>query len=272
MIRARAALSLIGFLTPAIALTGCSPLPADAELGIHSGSSSADQTTAGKYTPEGIPSTHVPLARGDAQTELGTLPVKGRAPKTGYMRSNFGSAWTDNNDTLWGGNSLSTREDILSRDLRDITCKTRPEVPTSPPCVVHSGILEDPYTGDTVNFLRGNRTSVEVPIDHVVSLSDAWQKGAQQLSEGERINLANDPLNLIATTRAPNSAKGDGDAATWLTPDKSFRCSYVARQIAVKARYRLWVTPAESEAMNDVLSKCPGQALPAEVEAAERTV
>jgi hypothetical protein len=136
---------------------------------------------------------------------------------------------------------------------------------------VQSGVLKDPYTGTVVDFTRGNKTSTEVPIDHVVSLSDAWQKGAQQLSEAERVNLANDPLNLVATTRAPNSVKRDGDAATWLVPNKAFRCTYVARQIAVKVRYRLWVTQAEHEAMENVLSSCPDQPVPTDKEAAVRT-
>lgn len=206
-----------------------------------------------------------------AAVALATLEVKGRAPKTGYERAAFGAAWTDDNTAMWGANSLRTREDILSRDLLDITCKNRPSMPSAPPCVVQSGVLKDPYTGTVVDFTRGNKTSTEVPIDHVVSLSDAWQKGAQQLSEAERVNLANDPLNLVATTRAPNSAKRDGDAATWLVPNKAFRCTYVARQIAVKVRYRLWVTQAEHEAMENVLSSCPDQPVPTDKEAAVRT-
>ena len=60
-----------------------------------------------------------------------------------------------------------------------------------------------------------------------------------------------------------NQAKGDSDAATWLPPARSYRCGYIAIQIAVKAKYRLWVTPAEHDAMQTVLSNCPDQAVPA---------
>lgn len=208
----------------------------------------------------------------DALVALGKLPVKGRAPKTGYARAEFGKAWTDDNHTLWGGNTLETRQDILSRDLEDVTCKKRPSQEAAPHCAVQTGTLRDPYTGKTIEFVRGNKTSTLVQIDHVVSLSDAWQKGAQQLTPARRIDLANDPLNLIATDGATNQAKGDGDAATWLVPNKSFRCSYVARQIAVKARYELWVTTAERDAMARVLTSCPSQLIPTDVEAAQRTV
>jgi hypothetical protein len=112
--------------------------------------------------------------------------------------------------------------------------------------------------------VRGETTSTAVQIDHVVALGDAWQKGAQQLSDSERVDLANDPLELLAVDGPTNEAKGDGDAATWLPPNKSFRCSYVARQIAVSAKYHLWVTAAEKDAMTAVLGSCPGELAPTE--------
>lgn len=206
----------------------------------------------------------------EALLALEDVPVKGRSPKTGYARSHFGAAWTDSNSTVWGNNSLSTREDILSRDLQNISCKPK-QTEATPPCVVQTGQLRDPYTGTHVEFTRGQTTSSLVPIDHVVSLSDAWQKGAQQLSKSERINLANDPLNLIATTQQANSSKGDSDAATWLVPNKSFRCDYVSRQIAVKLRYKLWITKSEKTAIRSVLAECPGQYLPSSEEITNRS-
>ena len=124
------------------------------------------------------------------------------------------------------------------------------------------GTLHDPYTSTTIAFLRGQSTSSRVQIDHVVALSDAWQKGAQQLSYERRTAFANDPLNLLAVDGPTNQRKGDGDAATWLPPQRAYRCAYVARQVAVKQRYRLWVTAAEREAITRVLRSCPGQALP----------
>lgn len=190
---------------------------------------------------------------------------------TGYARSHFGRAWTDTNSTLWGNNSLSTREDILSRDLRHVTCKSN-QAKVTPPCVVKSGLLHDPYTGSDVEFTRGQKSSALVPIDHVVSLSDAWQKGAQQLSNSQRINLANDPLNLLATTQKANASKGDSDAATWLVPNKSFRCEYVSRQVAVKTRYGLWISKAEKTTIRAVLSKCPNQRLPSSEEVMKNNI
>ncbi len=171
---------------------------------------------------------------------------------TGYRRSAFGTRWPDVDH-----NGCDTRNDILRRDLSRVVFRA-----SSPNCVVSSGVISDPYTGQQIDFVRGVATSALVQIDHVVALGDAWQKGAQQLSVGRRTEFANDPLNLLAVGGAANQAKGDGDAATWLPPRHAYRCAYVARQIAVKVRYGIWVTAGERDEMRRVLSRCPTQPLP----------
>lgn len=123
-------------------------------------------------------------------------------------------------------------------------------------------MLHDPYIGRTIRFTRGASTSAAVQIDHVTALMADWLTGAQQLTVAQRVNLANDPLNLLAVDGPTNQAKGDKDAATWLPPNKSYRCSYVARQVAVKVKYHLWATAAEKSAISKVLSDCPGQRSP----------
>ena len=189
---------------------------------------------------------------GLATAVLETLPVKGRAPKTGYTRDQFGQAWSDVDR-----NGCDTRNDILKRDLTSIVFKAGTQN-----CVVASGTLVDRYSNETINFFRGNVSSMEVQIDHVVALSNAWQTGAFKLSADQRKALANDPMNLLAVKGSLNQQKSDGDAATWLPPLKSFRCAYVAQQIAVKAKYSLWVVPPEKAALVAILAKCPGQKVP----------
>ncbi len=185
-------------------------------------------------------------ATSSATEALETLEVKGRAPKTNYARAQFGDGWA----TV---NGCTTRNIILHRDLEDTTVDEA--------CRVVSGVLYDPYSGETIQFSKDDSSKVQ--IDHVVALSDAWQKGAQNLSKERRTQLANDPLELLAVQGAANQAKSDGDAATWLPKNKAFRCEYIARQIAVKKKYLLWVTAAEKDAMRAVLQGCPTQALPA---------
>jgi hypothetical protein len=199
-----------------------------------------------------------------AATALETLPIKGRAPKTGYSREAFGPAWTDDVRVEGGHNGCDTRNDILRRDLTDITVKSGTHG-----CKVLSGMLNDPYTGKAIPFERGARTSTAVQIDHVVALGDAWQKGAQQLDWQTRQDFANDPRNLQATDGKVNEQKKDGDAATWLPPNRSYRCTYVSRQVQVKAAYHLWVTQAEHDAIYRLLANCgaaatnPAQLAPA---------
>ncbi|MCL1900730.1 MAG: DUF1524 domain-containing protein [Promicromonosporaceae bacterium] len=203
-----------------------------------------EPSAAPMLEPSGEPTPGAALA---AATQL---PVKGRAPKTGYSRSLFGDDWLDPD-----GNGCDARNDVLARDLTDVTLK-------SGGCLVESGTLADKYTGRTIEFVRGVKTSSAVQIDHVVPLSDAWQKGAQQWEPVKRVAFHNDPLNLWATDGPTNQQKSDGDAATWLPPNRAFRCEYVARQVAVKAAYGLWVTQAEQDAMVRTLSACPDEPLP----------
>ena len=205
----------------------------------------ADNSTYFPQTPRFsfISPAHAESEQFDARAVLEQIPVKGRAPKTGFTRNQFGPQWTDIDR-----NGCDTRNDILKRDLTSIVFREKTR-----DCVVERGILQDPYSGQVIEFQRGEKTSALVQIDHVVALSNAWQTGIFQSSIKTRINFKNDPLNLLAVKGSLNSQKGDGDAATWLPPNKAFRCEYVTRQIQVKAKYGLWVTKAEKEAMNRIL-------------------
>jgi hypothetical protein len=196
-----------------------------------------------------IAGASTPSAR-RAEDVLATLAVKGRGPKTGYARDQFGAAWADVDR-----NGCDTRDDVLNRDL--VAKEWRPGTHG---CVVVAGVVHDPYTGRRLVFAKADAAAVQ--IDHVVALSDAWQKGAAQWDGSRRLEFANDPLNLLAVDGPTNAQKGDGDAATWLPPQRSYRCRFVARQVAVKAKWRLSVTQAEHDAITRVLARCPEQRVP----------
>jgi hypothetical protein len=182
---------------------------------------------------------------------LARLVMRDAAPQMGYRRDLFGQAWSDDVTVDDGHNGCDTRNDILRRDLTAVQVKAGTNG-----CVVLAGSLDDPYSAQTIAFVRGSATSDAVQIDHLVALSDAWRSGAQLLTADQRQNLANDPLNLLAVSGQLNEAKSDGDAASWLPPNVAFRCAYVIRQIQVKARYSLWVVPAEHDAMARILKTC----------------
>lgn len=192
-----------------------------------------------------LPATEVVAA-------LRSLPARSDEEVPDYRREAFGTRWADTDH-----NACDTRNDILARDL------ARPVFrPGTHDCVVTSGTLAEPYTGHTIEFVRGEGTSDLVQIDHVVALADAWRSGAWQWELGAHQEFANDPLNLLAVDGAANQEKEAARADQWLPPDNDFRCPYVARQIAVKSAWGLSVTDSERDAMADVLGDCPDQALP----------
>lgn len=230
-------------------VAGCGSLTSAVTVPMAAGAPSGVPTAVAPGTPGPTAAAAPPSP---AAAALAKLPVKGRAPKTGYSRDQFGPAWADTDR-----NGCDQRNQVLGRDLVDVAYR-----PAARPCVVLRGTLHDPYSGDTIAFTRGQSTSATVQIDHVVALSDAWQTGAQQLDGTTKELLATDLLNLLAVKGVLNQSKSDGDAATWLPPAKGYRCAYVARQVAVKTRYKLWVTPAERDAIARVLASCPGQPLP----------
>ena len=184
------------------------------------------------------PNENAPLA----MEILEKLEVKGRAPKTGYDREQFYSGWPN-------VDGCSLRQRIIRREFGESAVLEE--------CNVMAGEFDEPYTGEHLKFSTRDEISKGIQIDHVVALSDAWQKGAQNLSAEKRYEVATDPLNLLAVDAAANKKKSDGDAATWLPANKRFRCQYVARQVSVKYKYSLWVTEAEKSAISKVLENCP---------------
>ena len=206
-------------------------------------------TSSTSSTPSAVPVTGAP---GTALAALDTLPVRPFAVVDGYQRAAFGQRWADVDR-----NGCDTRNDVLRRDLVDTTLD-----PRTHGCVVRTGTLVDPYTGQRLPSLRGPATSPDVEIDHVVALAAAWRTGAATWTPQRRERFANDPLNLLATSRAANQGKGGSDAAQWLPPLAAARCPFVARQVAVKQRWALSVTPAERDAVRRVLATCRDQRLP----------
>ena len=261
MTRTSRAVRVLAPLLLTAALAGCGLVTADpaALAGDPSPvmSSTTKQSQWVTPTPTSSASSPTPATAaetvdtGQAVTALAELPVKGRASKGGYSRDQFGQAWADTDR-----NGCDQRNDVLRRDLTDKVLKS-----DTGGCVVLTGMFADPYSGRDIAFERGS-DSADVQIDHVVALMDAWQSGAQQWTLDQRTTYANDPLVLMAADGPLNAQKGASNAASWLPPNKAFRCEYVARQVAIKKAYGLWVTRPEHDAIARVLKSCPDQELP----------
>ena len=203
----------------------------------------AEQVAQAGTEPTATPGADVAATALDV---LASLPVAPRTEWDGYFdrAGSFGEGWTDPD-----GNGCDARNDALRSALTDVSL-------LHDGCRVASGSFVDPYTGETAWFERGPESSDDVQIDHVVALYNAWRTGAQQLTFEQRVALSNDPLNLQPTLDWVNDDKQSSDASQWLPPNAAYHCTYVARQIAVKATYGLWVTRAEHDAMRDVLDDC----------------
>lgn len=200
------------------------------------------------------PSSATPAPAGNpafdqARRQLAALPVKGWDREMDFSRYRFGEAWSDDVNVEFGHNGCNARDDILRRDLANLV--VRPGT-----CYAQRGVLHDPYTGQTIDFVRGPSTSDIVQIDHVVSLSDAWYKGARTWDDQRRRDFANDPRNLLAVEAQVNFDKAFRDATAWLPPNPAYRCAFVARQIEVKSAYGLWVSEKERGALAGVLRGC----------------
>ena len=209
--------------------------------------SPADSRPPATSTP--VPDAPASAGFDTARATLARLPVKGWDRNTDFARYRFGEAWSDDVNVEFGHNGCNTRDDILRRDLADLV--VRPGT-----CYAQSGVLHDPYTGTTIPFTRGPTTSDAVQIDHLVSLSDAWYKGARDWDDQRRRDFANDPRNLLAVGAQANFDKAFRDVTAWLPPNEAFRCEFVARQVDVKAAYGLWLSKNEKRAMVDALARC----------------
>ncbi|WP_079170928.1 HNH endonuclease family protein [Streptomyces sp. CC53] len=227
-------------------LAGCTGGGLSGESGSTGGGSSAEYGTNPLAEPDGISPGLAPIASEKDETTarelISKLSTKGRGPKTGYDRDEFGYAWMDTADGVpLARNGCDTRNDLLKLHGRNVRFRAGSD------CVVVSMDLYDPYTGKDIVWKKAK--AAEVQIDHVVPLSYAWQMGAARWSKEKRQRLANDVLNLLPVSGSANSAKSDSGPASWLPPNKAIRCSYVVRFAQVAAKYELPVTASDKAMM-----------------------
>lgn len=240
-----------------LSLSACSPstTPAPAVTPpVASESASATPVASEPATPSEAPvapSEPAPAASGTALEALETLTVAPFSSNGKYERALFGEPWADIDN-----NGCETREDILKRDIPNVTIKGK--------CDARQGSFNDPYTAKVINFNAGDGKGGGVDIDHIIPLSLGWKTGASEWDATKRLKFANDPLNLMASDSGENRKKGDKDASAYLPPNKAFHCEYVARQVTVRVKYGTWITSAEKNAIYTVLQTCPTQPLTAD--------
>ncbi|MFD9978259.1 HNH endonuclease family protein [Streptomyces sp. NPDC059017] len=244
--------ALFAVALSAAVLAGC--VPGSGEPG---GGGSAPGPPAGRAAgplgnPDGTKPGLAPVTadadKAAARSLIGELTTKGRGPRTGYDRDEFGYAWMDTADGVpLARNGCDTRNDLLKLHGRHVRFRAGSD------CVVVSMNLYDPYTGKDIAWKKAR--AAEVQIDHVVPLSYSWQMGSSRWPESKREQFANDVLNLLPVEGRANSAKGDSGPASWLPPSKQIRCAYAVRFAQVALKYELAVTAADKAMM---LKQCQG--------------
>ncbi|MFI9822975.1 HNH endonuclease family protein [Streptomyces sp. NPDC052013] len=239
-------------LAAAVLVTGCEAIPEGSSAGGGAGSGRDARAVSPLKNPDGTGPGLAPVTgeadRAAAVALIERVTTKGRGPRTGYDREDFGYAWKDTADGVpLARNGCDTRNDLLRRDGQNLRFRSGSD------CVVVALTLADPYTGKTIEWRK--QDAAEVQIDHVVPLSYSWQMGAARWPRHKREQLANDTLNLIPVDGRANSAKSDSGPASWLPPDKRIRCAYAVRFAQVALKYEMPVTAPDKKMM---LRQCGG--------------
>ncbi|MFB7470889.1 HNH endonuclease family protein [Kitasatospora sp. NPDC056184] len=242
-------------LISALVLSSCSDDKKPADGGASAGAGAAGAANPGTSpleNPDGTKPGLAPLTSAEDQKAGRALIAKvataAAGPKDGYDRNEFGPAWTDNVDGIPGGhNNCDTRNDLLARDGSAVERKDGSK------CTITSMTIHDPYTGKTVEWNKQQASKIQ--IDHVMPLSYDWQMGASKWEKLKRVQIANDPLNLIPADGSQNASKGDSGPSAWLPANPEIRCAYAVRFAQVSLKYQLPVTEADKKAM---LQQCGG--------------
>ena len=141
------------------------------------------------------------------------------------------------------GQNCDVRDTVLERDGTNIELSG---------CNVVGGRWSSVYDDRTFT------DPSDVDIDHMVPLANAWRSGADEWSDNERGDFANDldRPQLFAVSASSNRAKGDQDPSQWKPPNRAYWCRYAEDWIAVKHHWELTVTSDEKAALGDMLGTC----------------
>lgn len=177
-------------------------------------------------------------ATGASVAQLDSITIAPDGPLSGYSRAQFGDGWATQPD------GCDSRVDVLAAQVRPGTLVRHG-------CTITGGTWLSLYDGVTVTSPH------QLDIDHLVPLAEAWKTGARGWSPSQRVAFANDvTTELIAVTAHSNRSKGDEPPPGYEPPNKAEDCSYAARWVAVKVKYRLTVTAGEKTALAQMLATC----------------
>lgn len=160
------------------------------------------------------------------------------SPEVTYKRKQWQSRWADDDRDC-----QNTRAEILiERSLGKVTFSGKKE------CVISSGKWKDYYYPGLLENAK------EIDIDHLVPLYEAHKSGGAGWSKLKKKQFANDPENLVITSRTTNRKKGAHTLKSWLPVHFNYACRYYKQWMHIKNKYQLNISNDEINALD--VSKC----------------
>lgn len=252
---ARSVLAVVGPARPVLAVVGLAPSTSPLSRRLRLRALVGLLLTALLVGPLGLAG---PAAASDARSPAGSwsaatprtidasavasLEVREPGASTDYDREAFGKPWADVDD-----NGCDTRNDILARDMSRETLEGD--------CKVLTGVLKDPYTGEQIDFDK-SKGSNQIDIDHMIPLGAAWEAGASEWTDEQRLQYANDPLVLLAVDSGANRSKSDQTISEWMPTNTAIACQYGASYVAIALKYELSVSPADHDKLEELSGSC----------------
>ncbi|WP_374928145.1 HNH endonuclease family protein [Kytococcus sedentarius] len=225
--------------TPQAAVSATSTEPATAPTAAMAfGATTA--TTEIAAAPSASLQTSGRTYRAPLRTAIKSLRVA-KENNAGYSRDRQFGHWTDTNRDC-----QNTRAEVLiaeSKRAVTYTSKRRCKV------------LRGRWVTTLDNRTQTNALQLEV--DHLVPVAEAWGSGARHWSKAKRVRFYNDlgdPRSLNAQSRAVNQAKRAYGPEAWMP--KVNRCKYINDWVAVKIRWNLSVDAREQAALTRYGKQC----------------
>jgi len=153
-------------------------------------------------------------------------------------RKDFGNGWIDEDSDC-----QNARTEILMQQGAAYHI-------TENKCAISDGIWFLPYSATV------ETKASKIDIDHVVPLNYAWYNGAQSWTRSRRIQFANDPENLLVSSRMENRSKGDSPPEEWMPANTAYWCTYTAKWDNIIQKYSIPPSPSTEEFLKIVRESC----------------
>lgn len=87
-------------------------------------------------------------------------------------------------------------------------------------------------------------------------LGAAWDAGASEWTDEERLAYANDPEVLAAVNSSDNRSKSDSTIGEWMPENEGVTCQYASSYVSVSAKYDLSISPADHDVLEELVAQC----------------